>query len=386
MPQVADIFRLHGARYLERFGESILPSHRRALRDLCTCRTAALGGQLYVCDHCGREHYVYHSCRNRACPTCHGKDTEAWLTARRQELLPAPYFHLVFTLPDTLRELVRRHQKAVYPILMKAAARALMKLAADPHYVGGRVGVLAVLHTWSRTLAYHPHVHCLVPGGGLTADGQWRPAREGYLVPVRALSPIFRGMFLDLLAKALPKVAIPDTVRRHPWVVYCKPAVQGAENVLTYLGRYVHRIAITNRRIVRVEAGQVTFRYQNAKDRQWRTMTLTAEEFIRRFLQHVLPKGVHKVRYYGLWAPSNRGRLQRLGQTLSLRQAEPHPPAGGDVHIHSSCQEDRAARRCPACHQGTLQFLRPVPRKPPAPRASHPNGLRPLVGRQRPPP
>jgi hypothetical protein len=190
MPEVADIFRLYGARYLERFGQSMLPSHRRALRDLCNCRTAALGGQLFVCDHCGREHYVYHSCRNRACPKCHGKETDDWLAARRQELLPVPYFHVVFTLPQELRDLVRQHQKTLYPILMQAAARALIKLAADPHYVGGLIGVLAALHTWSRTLTYHPHVHCLVPGGGLSADGQWRPAREGYLVPVRALSPM----------------------------------------------------------------------------------------------------------------------------------------------------------------------------------------------------
>ena len=172
MPEVADIFRLYGPRYLERFGQGMLPSHRRALRDLCNCRTAALGGQLYVCDHCGREHYVYHSCRNRACPKCHGKDTEVWLAARREELLPVPYFHVIFTLPQPLRDLVRRHQNALYAILMKAAARALIKLTADPHYVGGLIGVLAVLHTWSRTLTYHPHVHCLVPGGGMSHDGQ----------------------------------------------------------------------------------------------------------------------------------------------------------------------------------------------------------------------
>jgi hypothetical protein len=361
VPEVADIFRLHGAQYLERFGQAILPSHRRALRDLCNCRTAALGGQLYVCDHCGREHYVYHSCRNRACPKCHGRDTEAWLAARRQELLPVAYFHVVFTLPQALRELVRNHQKAVYPILMKAAARALLKLAADPHYVGGLIGILAVLHTWSRTLTYHPHVHCLVPGGGLSADGQWRPAREGYLVPVRALSPIFRGIFLDLLARALPGVAVPDSVPKHSWVVYCKPTVQGAENVLTYLGRYVHRIAITDRRILKIDDGKLTFRHQNARDRQWRTMTLPAQEFIRRFLQHVLPKGVHKVRYYGLWAPSNRAALQRIRQNL---MAQGHGPALPDAELSSeptSSPADRQPPPCPFCRKGSLLFLRRIP-------------------------
>lgn len=368
MPEVADIFRLHGARYLERFGQTMLPSHRRALRDLCNCRTAALGGQLYVCDHCGREHYVYHSCRNRACPKCHGKDTEAWLVARREELLPVAHFHVVFTLPQELRDLVRQHQKTLYPILMQAAARALMKLAADPHYVGGLIGVLAVLHTWSRTLIYHPHIHCLVPGGGLSADGQWRPAREGYLVPVRALSPIFRGIFLDLLAQALPDIAIPDSVRKQAWVVYCKPTVQGAENVLTYLGRYVHRIAITDRRILAVEDGKVTFRYQNARTHQWRTMTLTVEEFIRRFLQHVLPRGVHKVRYYGLWAPSNKDKLQQIRQSLTTEDAGRALPSAEKSHGAVSPQAGSAPARCSFCQKGSLLFLRRVPaqqRSPP---------------------
>jgi hypothetical protein len=368
VPEVADIFRLYGDRYLERFGQGILPSHRRALRDLGNCRTAALGGQLFVCDHCGREHYVYHSCRNRACPKCHGKDTEEWLEARRQELLPVPYFHVVFTLPQELRDLVRRHQKAVYPILMKAAARALLKLAADPHYVGGLIGVMAVLHTWSRTLTYHPHVHCLVPGGGRSANGQWRPARKNYLVPVRALSPIFRGIFLDSLAKALPGVAIPGSVRKQAWVVYCKPTVQDAENVLTYLGRYVHRIAITDRRILKIEDGKVTFRYQNAKDCQWRTMTLPAEEFIRRFLQHVLPAGVHKVRYYGLWAPSNQAKLQGLRQHLAAQDPSGSVPPRADSGEPASLQTDAQPARCPFCQKGNLVFLRRIPalqRSPP---------------------
>lgn len=364
MPEIADIFCLYGARYLQQHGHNMLPSHRRALRDLCNCRTSALGGQLYVCDHCGRQHYVYHSCRNRACPKCHGKDTQAWLAARREELLPVPYFHVIFTLPQPLRKLLRQHQKAVYPILMKAAAKALIKLAADPHYVGGRIGVLAVLHTWSRTLTYHPHVHCLVPGGGLSADGQWRPARPNYLVPAPALSRLFRGIFLDLLHKALPDGVIPDSVRKQAWVVYCKPAGQRAENVLTYLGRYVHRIAMTNRRILRIDDGKVTFRYQRARDAQWRTMTLTAEEFIRRFLQHVLPKGVHKVRYYGLWAPSNKARLQQLRHHLTAQKAAEPSPAADE----SAAPPRPHARRCPFCHNGSLLFLCRVPaqqRSPP---------------------
>ena len=359
MGEVADIFRLHGARYLGRFGPSMLPSHRRALRDLCTCRTAALGGQLYVCDHCGREHYVYHSCRNRACPTCHGRDTEAWLQARRQELLPVGYFHVILTLPQELRDLVRQHQKTVYPILMRAAARALIKLAADPHYVGGLIGVLAVLHTWSRTLTYHPHVHCLVPGGGLSADGQWLSARPNYLLPAPALSGMFRGIFLDLLGKALPGVAVPSAVWKHEWVVHCKPAVQGAENVLTYLGRYVHRVAITDSRILSTDDGKVTFRYQNAKDRRWRTMTVTGVEFMRRFLQHVLPKGVHKVRYYGLWAPSNRARLREIRRRLTDLTLD--RDLTGDEGCDESPEAGHKATHCPFCSSGTLVLVRRVP-------------------------
>jgi len=188
MPEVADILRRSGRDYLDRFGEQLLPSHRRAMADLVHCRTEALGGHLLQCDNCGQEHYVYHSCRNRSCPKCHGHETEAWLAERRQELLPVPYFHVVFTLPQELRQLVRQNQKDLYDILIRAAAQSLITLAADPHYVGGLIGVRCVLHTWTRALAYHPHVHCLVPAGGVSADHQqWRPARQTYLVPVRAL-------------------------------------------------------------------------------------------------------------------------------------------------------------------------------------------------------
>jgi hypothetical protein len=218
-----------------------------------------------------------------------------------------------------------------------------------------------VLHTWGGALTYHPHVHCLVPGGGLTPDGQWRSARPNYLVPVRALSPLFRGIFLDLLVKALPEVPIPNAVWKHKWVVYCKPSVQGAEKVLAYLGRYVHRIAITDSRILAVEDGKATFRYQNAKTRRWRTMTLTGVEFMRRFLQHVLPKGVHKVRYYGLWAPSNRARLQEIRQHLTERMLGRDLPYDEDHDESHSPQSDRKTVRCPFCPSGMLVLVRRVP-------------------------
>jgi hypothetical protein len=297
MPEVADVFRYDGPAYQERFGADLLPSHRRAMDDLIPCRTEALGGHLLQCDHCGQEHYAYHSCRNRNCPKCHRHDTEVWLAERRQALLPGPYLHVVLTLPQDLRELVRRHQKDLYDILLRAAAQALIKLAADPHYVGGLIGVLCVLHTWTRTLVYHPHVHGLVPAGGVSADRtEWRPARTSYLVPVHALAKLFRGLFLDLVRQERPDLTLPEVVWTKGWVVYCKPTTPGREQVLKSLGRYVHRIALTNHRLLSIADGPVCCRYQDAEDQRWKTMTLPAHEFIRRFLPHVLPQGFHKVR------------------------------------------------------------------------------------------
>lgn len=361
MPELADIFRRYGDEYLEKFGANILPSHRRALSDILHCRTEMLGGHVYRCDQCGHEVYAYHSCRNRSCPKCHGPPTEAWLDKRRAELLPVEYFHLVFTLPKALGEIVRRHQKTLYGVLMKSAAQALMKLAADPKYVGGQLGVLAVLHTWSRPLDYHPHVHCLVPGGGISVDQEWLPARKGYLVPVRALSKIFRGMFMAMAAK-LPDVTIPKTVWDQRWVVYCKPSVPGPQKVLDYLGRYVHRVAIPNSRIVSIDDGRVCFRYQNCGTREWKTMTLPATEFIRRFLQHVLPKGVHKVRYYGFWAPSNRARLRRV--QIALAESVPGRllPAVPDDLAPMAAVPIGTGQPCPHCQTGHLVRIRRIPR------------------------
>ena len=368
MPQLADIFRLYGPAYLDRFGRHMPPSHRRALTDLRDCRTAAMGGRLYVCDRCGRPHYAYHSCRHRACPKCHGTDTHAWLEARRRDLLPVPYFHLVFTVPAALRHLLRSHQKALYPLLMKAAAEALIRLGADPHYVGGQLAVLAILHTWSRTLVYHPHVHCLVPAGGLSPAGRWLPARRNFLVPVRALSKLFAGRFLALAAQALPEVRIPASARRQPWVVHCKPTVHGTDRVLRYLARYVHRVALTNYRILSVGDDQVTFGYSTVADGRGRTMTLPAIEFIRRFLQHVLPKGLHKVRYYGLWAASCRPRLADLQAALASADQQPAAPPPDQPAEPSAHPAFRLAESpCPFCRAGRLIFLRRLARHERAP-------------------
>ena len=368
MLEVADVFRLYGDAYLQRFGRKMPPSHRRALEDIRHCRTEVFGGHVYDCDHCGQRQYAYHSCKNRSCPKCQGSDTELWLQKRRGELLDVPYFHVVFTLPQELHPLVRRHQKTLYGVLMKAAAGSLMKLAADPRYVGGRLGILAVLHTWTTMLGYHPHVHLLVPAGGVTENGRWVAARKDYLVPVQALSKVFRGMFIQMLRKALPRQHVPNSVWTKPWVVYCKPAVQGTEKVLQYLARYVHRVAFANSRLVRIEDGQVTFRYQNRRKQQWDTMTLPAMEFMRRFLQHVLPRGTHKVRYYGVWNPSQRSLLRRIqlvtgsGQAPSTTNDE---PTTDTEKTPDGSFEKR--RKCPCCGEGNLVLVEAIPRRTRAP-------------------
>jgi hypothetical protein len=365
--ELADVFRRYGEDYLRAFGQQMLPSHRRAFYDILHCRTAAMGGRLYACDQCGQQQYVYHSCKNRSCPKCQASDTENWLAERRQELLATPYFHLVFTLPEELHPIVRRHQKTLYPVLMKAAAQSLMKLAADPRYVGARIGIMAVLHTWTRTLTYHPHVHCLVPAGGVSEDGYWVPARnEDYLVPVKALSCIFRAIFMRLAQKALPQQQFPAAVWNKRWWIDCRPTVHGTERVLQYLARYVHRVAFSNSRLVSIYDGQVKFRYQKCGERQWHIMSLSANEFIRRFLQHVLPRGTHKVRYYGFWNPVHRELLRRVQLAMGTSQI---PDATQDKVATSSeaprsDQSPQNPATCPHCRRGVLVLVATIARQP----------------------
>lgn len=358
MIEVADIFRRYGDEYLRKFGDKMLPSQRRAFNDILSCRTQAMGGHVFKCDKCDYRHYSYHSCKNRSCPKCHGNDTAQWLEFRSEELLDVEYYHVVFTLPQQLQGIVRLHQKKFYGILMKSAAHAVIKLAADPHYVGGLIGVMCVLHTWSRTLVYHPHVHCLVPAGGISADKtEWKPARNNYLVPVKALSQVFRGMFIDMARKELPELELPASIWQKDWVVYCKPTVHGADKVLNYLGRYVHRVAITNSRITSIDHGKVTFRYNDSKSHKCKTMTLEANEFIRRFLQHVLPKGVHKIRYYGLWSPANRLHLHKMQTLINdikvTKSSEFTKPDSSKTDVLPSL----AGQKCPVCKTGILVFM-----------------------------
>jgi hypothetical protein len=295
MPELAEVFRQFAPRYLKRFQDRMLPSHIRALRDISACRTEALGGHVFQCDECATLHYAYHSCKNRHCPKCHGTDTRNWLEKWREKLLPVLYFHIVFTLPKEPREIVRAHQKVLLGILCRAAAYSLMKLASDPHFVGGAIGILAVVHTWTRAMVYHPHAHLLATGGGILPDGtRWLSARRGFLVPVTALSKIFRAKFMELARSALPGVIFPKSPWSKEWVVYTKPTVYGTEKVLSYLARYVHRVAITNGRIISIENGRIQFRYKDSREKIWKTISLEAMEFIRRLLQHVLPRGFHK--------------------------------------------------------------------------------------------
>jgi hypothetical protein len=364
--EVADVFRRYGTEYVQKFGEKMLPGHRRAFKDILQCRTPAMGGHVFECDHCGRQEYSYHSCRNRSCPKCHKSDTQAWLQAREKELLPVPYYHVIFTLPHELRAFARLHQKQVYGLLIKCAADSILTLAADPHYVGGLVGVMAVLHTWGSNLSYHLHVHCLVTGGGLSSDGRtWIPARDAYLAPVQALSRRFRRIFRKGIERRFKHIHLPRYVWQKEWVAHSKPAVQGTRTVLNYLARYIHRVAITNSRIISIDNGKVTFRCKGSRGSQTRTMTVSAEEFIRRFLQHVLPAGFHKVRYYGLWSPSNRKKLLEVQQILTQ--------SGNDQQVEFEEDTDAEApppseaRKCPHCQRGTLIWIRRLPRQGRAP-------------------
>ncbi len=357
MIELADIVAKHGGEYLNEFGSRMLPSHKRALDDIVACRTESMGGHLTECDVCGHQHYSYHSCKNRNCPKCHTCDTKRWQEKREAELLPVRYFHVVFTLPQELRDIVRSNQSKLYSVLMQAASEMLMKLALDPKYVGGKLAILAVLHTWTRAMEFHPHVHMLVPAGGLDKDGNWLTTRKKWLVPVKALSKLFRARFMKLAQKALPGETFPQEVWKKEWVVYCKAPLTNSKKVLRYLARYVHRIAITNSRIESMDNGNVTFRYQESATGEMKRMTLSGKEFLRRFLQHILPQGFHKVRYYGLLSPANRITLKRVQLLLATRRkimpekTEEEPAKLTNKHL------------CPCCSEGFMVEISILPRK-----------------------
>ncbi|HKU39284.1 MAG TPA: IS91 family transposase [Polyangiales bacterium] len=357
MVRLADVLCRHGPDYQQRHGPALLPSHARAVRAITQCRTAALGGHLAQCTQCSSRHVLYHSCRHRACPRCGHDAANRWLAHQESLLLPVQYFHVVFTLPSELRRAVRSHQRVLLGVLFRAAFESLAALCADPRYVGGRIGALAVLHTWTRTLEWHPHVHMLVPAGALGPDGRtWlepKDRRKPFLVPVRALSELFRGRFLRLARAALPheRLAVPWSKR---WVVFSKPAVQGAQRVLQYLGRYVHRTALTDKALLGCDERTVRVAYRHSADGRSRCMTLPAQEFLRRFLQHVPAKGLHRVRAFGLLHPAHRAALRQL----QLRLAQDARAPAFDTGEHDDSPPARPPLRCPRCHTPTLRLQR----------------------------
>jgi len=385
--EVADVIRGHGDAFQQKFAAILGPAQTKAVRDLARCRTAALGGHVERCLDCGHQRIAYNSCRNRHCPKCQARTRAAWLAAQAEHLLPVEYYHLVFTLPDELSDLARANPTVLYDLLFQAAAGAIRDVAAHPKRLGAVPGLLLVLHTWGQTLTHHPHVHGVVTGGGLSCDGRgridaaprWVSCRPGFFLPVRVLSRVFRGQYLDGLRRAHRRGALRFFGRLSPlaaaaafhaflrplhakdWVVYAKRPFGGPAQVLKYLARYTHRVAISNSRLVKLEHGRVTFHYKDYADgHRLKTMTLDACEFLRRFVQHVLPHGFTKVRHYGLLA--NRFRQERLSacrRLLLVTTVLATPTATGAEELPAA---DTAGERCcPECGSRRLERTAALP-------------------------
>jgi hypothetical protein len=376
--ELADIFRAAGPAYRRAHAGRMLPSHLRTMQDITHCRTPALGGSLYACDHCDTLAYGYHSCRNRHCPKCQDDRAQHWLARVRTRLLPCDHYLLTFTLPQQLRALARAHQQRLYSILLQEAAATVQTLAHDRRWIGGTPAILAVLHTWSRTLDYHPHAHLLVSAGGLSDDGTtWiRPAHPRFLMPGYALSEIFRAKMRTALARANLLEPIDATVWDRPWNVHVQQIGTGEQATL-YLSRYVYHVALSNHCLVRFDQDQVTFRYTHARTHVDKQLTLPVHDFITRFLQHVLPRGFAKVRSYGLLSPSRRKDLERARLLLethaaAITSAPPLESTTSDTGVRAAHPADdilsnHANRRCPFCHQGQLLIVQRLPpaRAPP---------------------
>jgi len=359
MASINKILQFHAPEYRSRFGRDMPAAHWRALQAITACQTGQLGSALAQCSHCGRFDVLLRSCRHRACPCCGTAKNVRWVEQHLQNLLPVPYFHLVFTIPQQLRRTVRSQQRVLFNILFRAAYEALSTLALDPQHLGGRIGAIAVLHTWSRTLVYHPHIHMLVPGVALSTKDDTlievrRQGREDFLVPQKPLAILFKTIFLDRARKALPDVDFPQLLWAKSWVVDVRKTLNGSPHrVLRYLGRYIHRTAISNSRIRHWDDNSVTFSYRDSRDGKHKTMELSAMEFIRRFLQHVVPKGFHRVRSYGLLHPHNQPLIRQLQQQLAptITTIEESPDE------QTSPTSTIVALPCPVCNKG---FLIPV--------------------------
>lgn len=372
--EVADIVRAHGEEFLRANARTLSPAQKRVLRALERCRTAALGGHVEECNRCGHQRIAYNSCGNRHCPKCQSLARAKWLDQRQSELLPVEYFHVVFTLPEPLAALALQNKRLLYGILFRAAAESLESIAADPKRLGARIGFFAILHTWGQTMTHHPHVHCVVPGGGLAPDGRaWVRCRPRFFLPVRVLSRRFRTLFLQYLERAYRdgKLQFFGELRclkrpadfavflkrmgKSEWVVYAKPPFGGPERVLDYLGRYTHRVAISNHRLKTLHDGQVTFAYKDYKqpDRP-KAITLSAVEFLRRLLLHVLPDGFQRIRYYGFLANRQRTAALTLCREL-LRLPAPEPPPRPPSYRERLRQlSGKDILRCPSCNLGEM--------------------------------
>ena len=322
MAELADVFRLHGPAYLAKYHKKLLSSHRRVLQDVRACRTEALDGHVYTCPQCQQRQYVYHSCKNRHCPKCQNDQADLWLAQKQALLLPVTYHMATFTLPGQLRSLVRRNQKALYNLLFRASSASLQKLAKDPRFVGGTLGMLGVLQTWKRDLGYHPHIHYIIPGGGLDPDGIWVPAKYDCFIPETVVAYIFRAKFRDGLKALKLYDQVPASVWKKNWVVDIE-AVGSGQEALKYLTPYLFRVAISNKNILKVTDKDVTFRYRDRNQPGYQIKTLPAESFISRFLQHTLPKGFQKVRSYGLYHPKQRSKLNLIKEQLEPKDSEP---------------------------------------------------------------
>lgn len=386
--EVADVFRRFGADWRAAQDGHLDRGRRRVMAAIEACRTACLGGHSESCGACGLVRIAYNSCRNRHCPKCQGLARARWLTDRQAELLPVPYFHVVFTVPVEIAAIAFHNKAVVYDILFKATAETLRTIAADPRHLGAEPGFVAVLHTWGQALQYHPHLHCVVPAGGLSPDGQrWVACRPGFFLPVRVLSWLFRRLFLEHLTTAfqagrlaffsdLADLADPAAFARHlaplrktAWVVYAKPPFGGPEQVLAYLGRYTHRVAIANSRLVAIDTDSVRFRWKDYRhhDKQ-KLMTLKAGEFIRRFLLHVLPNGFHRIRHYGFLANGHRAAKLECCRRLLAVPAPPKIAAKAEAAETPDDFRDRHRRltghdlhRCPCCG-GVMVPLGALPR------------------------
>ena len=368
---VADIFRHHGPAYTQAHDGHLGRVERRVMSAIQLCRTAALGGHVEGCRSCGVVRVAYNSCRNRHCPKCQGAVARDWLEARAGDLLPVPYFHVVFTLPTEIASIAFQNKKVVYKILFRTAAETLRIIAADPKHLGAEIGLIAVLHSWGQTLSYHPHLHCIVPGGGPSSDGtHWVACRPNFFLPVRVLSRLFRRLFLQALRVAFDtgqlkffgdgaEVADPQaftrlltSAGRQDWVVYAKPPFGGPEQVLAYLSRYTHRVAIANSRLVSMADGKVTFRWRDYRHgRRPRAMTLDAGEFIRRFLLHTLPDGFHRIRHFGFLANGQRAARIKACRVLLAKQTQKIKNCA-----KPTMKAPPAARPCPCCGRSMVRI------------------------------